>query len=196
MTKETKATAIAGGLVAVITAVLGVFVNGTMTDRDAKQAEQAQLNADIASLQKVVDTQEGLQAELENLKANVAQYIKILPSPEIATQERLMELVQEKSERAQFEITGFVIKPPTADPRKRASKAAFQEIEVTLNAKGTFSQFLLFLNSLERYESFVRVNSFTCTAPQTAEVDSDGKETWPLTVSLNISTFRFDAGGK
>lgn len=192
MTKETKTTAIAAGLVGIISLGFVVMVKGALDKKDVQEQQAAALDADIKKLEAKVATKEQLEQELENLKTNFGQYVKILPSPEIATQERLMELVQDKSERTQFPVKSFVVKPPT----DKKSKSAFREIEITLNATGTFEQFLRFLNSLERHESFIRVNSFTCQAATVSTTDEEGKIIWPLTVQLNISTFRFDAGGK
>lgn len=192
MTKETKTTAIAAGLVGIISLGFVVMVKGEVDKKDVLEQEKLALDADIKKLEDKVATKETLEQELENLKTNFGQYVKILPSPEIATQERLMELVQDRSERAQFPVTNFVQK----QDRGKQTKSAFREIEITLNATGTFEQFLRFLNSLERHESFIRVNSFSCNAATSSTVDPDGKTVWPLTVQLNISTFRFDAGGK
>lgn len=191
MTKETKTTAVAAALIAAISLVFVYFVSNSLDEKALKEGEKAQLEQDIDGLTKKVALIEPLTIELDNLKANFAQYIKILPSPEIATQERLMELVEEKCERADFTVARFDVKPSLG-----AKKSAFQEIEITLTAKGTFEQFLRFVNSLERHESFVRVNSFNCTAPQASVPDpaDPAKQIWPLQVSLNISTFRFDGG--
>lgn len=191
MTKETKTTAVAAALIAAISLVFVYFVSNSLDEKALKEGEKAQLEQDIDGLTKKVALIEPLTIELDNLKANFAQYIKILPSPEIATQERLMELVEEKCERADFAVQRFDVKPQLG-----AKKSAFQEIEITLTARGTFEQFLRFVNSLERHESFVRVNSFNCTAPTAAVPDpaDPAKQIWPLQVSLNISTFRFDGG--
>lgn len=191
MTKETKTTAVAAALIAAISLVLIYFVSNSLDEKALKEGEKATLETDIAGLTAKVALIEPLTLELDNLKANFAQYIKILPSPEIATQERLMELVEEKCERADFQVSRFETRPSLS-----AKKSAFQEIEITLTAKGTFEQFLRFVNSLERHESFVRVNSFNCTAPTVSVPDPADplKQIWPLAVSLNISTFRFDGG--
>lgn len=192
MTKESKTTAVAGALIAAISLVFVYFISNSLDEKALKEGEKATLEGEIDALTQKVALIEPLTLELENLKANFAQYIKILPSPEIATQERLMELVEEKCERADFQVSRFDVKPQLG----AAKKSAFQEIEITLQAKGTFDQFLRFMNSLERHESFVRVNSFNCTAPTVAVPDpaDPAKEIWPLQVSLNISTFRFDGG--
>lgn len=193
MTRETKATAIAAGLVAVISMGFVYVISDSLDTKTAKEGEKAQLETDISGLEQKVAKTEALTQELENLKANFAQYIKILPSPEIATQQRLMELVNDKSVKTAFGLERFDLKKDSAAASARRTKTAFQEVEIALTAKGTFEQFLKFLNSLERHESFVRVNSFTCTASQ--GTDGDGLNP-PLTIALNISTFRYDSGGK
>jgi len=192
MNKEMRTTAITAALIIIGAVVLGYFINETLTEIDAVTAANTELEGQISTLEAKVATRPALEQELATLKENFAQYIKILPSPEIATPERLLELVQEKCERSQFQLKSFNFRP-LAD-QKRA-RGGFREIDITLNAEGTYEQFLRFLNGLERHESFVRVNSFTCTVGTAAKKDAEGKDLWPLTVALNISTFRFDAGG-
>lgn len=190
MNKDTKVTAITAALIVVGALVLIYFINETSTKIDEVTTSNTTLETDIATLQAKIDTIPVLQQELENLKQNLALYIRILPSPEIATPERLLELVQEKCERSQFALKSFNFKPTS----NKRGKGGFQEIELTLTAEGSYEQFLKFLNGLERHESFVRVNSFSCSVGTTPK-KVDDKDTWPLTVNLNISTFRFDAGG-
>ena len=194
MNKEMRTTAITAVLILIGAGGLGYFVNETLTEIETVSAANAELEGQIATLKAKVDTMPALPVELENLKTNFAQYIKILPSPEIATPERLLELVQEKCERSAFQLKTFSFKPGAATA-KAGARGGFREIDITLNAEGTYEQFLRFLNGLERHESFVRVNSFNCTVGTTAKKDAEGKDLWPLTVALNISTFRFDAGG-
>lgn len=194
MNKEMRTTAITAVLIVIGALVLGYFVNETLTEIEAVSASNAELEGQIATLDAKVKTMPALQVELENLKTNFAQYIKILPSPEIATTERLMELVQEKCERSAFQLKSFNYKPGNKEV-KAGARGGFREVDITLAAEGSYEQFLRFLNGLERHESFVRVNSFTCTVAPTAKKDAEGKDTWPLTVALNISTFRFDSGG-
>lgn len=195
MNKEMRTTAITAVLILIGAGVLGYFVNETLTEIETVSAANAELEGQIATLKAKVDTMPALQVELENLKTNFAQYIKILPSPEIATPERLLELIQEKCERSAFQLKTTSFKPGAAKVGA-GSRGGFREIDITLAAEGSYEQFLRFLNGLERHESFVRVNSFTCTVATQAKKDAEGKDTWPLTVALNISTFRFDSGGK
>ncbi len=196
MTKEIKTVLIFGLIFTVLAGCAFYFVSETKAKKEAKEAEIEALNTEIAGLEKQAAQEEGLIEELDSLKVNFAQYVKILPSPEVATEERLLSMLQEKSERSQFSLGDFVQKKDRAkrSSKKRGKKkkgGGFREVDVTLKADATFEQFLRFLNSLERHESFLRVNSFTCMAPQKAEVDDEGKETWPLQITLNISTFRY-----
>ncbi len=195
MTRETKATAIAAGLVAIISMGFVYVISDSLDTKTAKESEQAQLRTDIEGLEKKVAKHDELTLELENLKANFAQYIKILPSPEIATQQRLMELVNDKAVKTTFGLERFEQRQQSKAAAAARSKTAFEEVEIALTAKATFEQFLKFLNSLERHESFVRVNTFTCTAAPAGPTGGDGTDPL-LTIALNISTFRYDAGGK
>lgn len=61
-------------------------------------------------------------------------------------------------------------------------------MDITRSGEGSYEQLLRFLSFLERSESFVRVNSLTCTAR--GKLADDGGQL--LTVAFNISTFRFD----
>jgi Tfp pilus assembly protein PilO len=166
MNKEMRTTAITAVLIVIGALVLGYFVNETLTEIEAVSAsERRARGARSPRSNAKVNTMPALQVELENLKANFAQYIKILPSPEIATTERLIELVQEKCERSAFQLKSFNYKPGNKAVQGGA-RGGFREIDITLSAEGSYEQFLRFLNGLERHESFVRVNSFTCTVAE------------------------------
>ena len=102
--------------------------------KTAKEGEKGQLETDISTLEAKVAKTEALTVELENLKANFAQYIKILPSPEIATQQRLMELVNDKSVKTTFGLERFDLKKEIAAAAARRTKTAFQEVEIALTA--------------------------------------------------------------
>ena len=202
MAKEMKTVAVFAGVFLVMAMVAGYFVYNTSDEVAVKAQEIDVLKNELAALKKEADQHDELVIELDSLKANLAQYVKILPSPEVATPERLMELVQEKTERAQFALASYRAgdakgaKAPQARGRGPGSASGFKEIEVSLNAEGTYEQFLRFLNSLERHESFLRVNSFSCLTGSKPTIGEDGAEVYPLTISLNVSTFRYESGGK
>ncbi|RMG11436.1 MAG: hypothetical protein D6731_15560 [Planctomycetota bacterium] len=199
MNKETKSAVVLGVIFAVLAAAAYYYVHKTQQEVDAKKAEIASLKTQIDQLRAEAKRYDALVEELENLKVNFAQFVKILPAPEVATEEQLMYMLQEKCERAQFGLGNYRVAKPrrSSSSRRRGRKSGgFREIDVTLAAEATFQQFLRFLNSLERHETFLRVNSFNCTAGQKPEFDAEGNEVWPLKITLNISTFRYESGGK
>lgn len=202
MGKEMKTVGIFALIFLVLAGVAAFFVNNTMDEVKQREDGIIDLESKIAKAEKIANKEETLEKELGNLQENLKHYVQILPSPEVATQEELMKLVQQNCERAQFALGAYDDKEAKkrAAPKKKGARkkkvGGFTEIAVSLDASGTYEQFLRFLNALERHETFLRVNNFTCSAPQTPKVDADGKETWPLKISLNVSTFRYDLGGK
>lgn len=202
MSKEIRNVVITG---LVLLLVIVCIVYWAKQQKDAvgqKQAEISALEAQIKQAEKTAAEKADLEKELKKLEGNLSHYITILPSPEVATKENLMRLVQEKCERSQFRVERYVTKgkakkstAKTKSKGKKGTGGGFQEIPLTLDATGTFEQYLRFLNSLERHESFLRVNSFNCRAPSAPEINvEDGTEIWPLKISLTLSTFRYEAG--
>jgi Tfp pilus assembly protein PilO len=196
MSKETKTVFVFALIFAVLAGFAFYFVNETAEKVEAKRKEIEGVQKQIAALQKEADQEAALIEELESLRVNFKEFVKILPAAEVATEERLMTMVQEKCERTQFTLDSYLAKGGKKGKKKKGKGAGFHEISVSLKAEGTYEQFLRFLNSLERHESFVRVNSFSCNPPSKPEVDEEGKETWPLDIQLKVSTFRYDSGGK
>ena len=198
MSKEIRTVLIFAGIFLVLAMCAAYFVNETQDQVNTMKETIAGMEAEKLKLAKEAKQHDDLVLELDKLKANFSHYVKILPAPEVATEERLMELLQEKCERAQFSPGRYTMKKKKRGVKKGRKKGGggFREIDVTLSATATYEQFLRFLNSLERHESFLRVNSFSCSAPVNADVDAEGNETWPLRIALNVSTFRYESGGK
>jgi Tfp pilus assembly protein PilO len=198
MNKELRSAIIVGAVFAVCALVAFFFVLDTSGQLEDKQAELAALEEELTALDTKGKELPGLQEQLASVKANLSQYIKILPSPDVATDEELVRLVQEKSARAQFQIDQITVEVKGKKGKSRRGKpaesaGAFEEIGLNITGQGTFDQFLRFLNSLERHESFLRVNTFSITAPSSPAIDDEGRETWPLRVQLQVSTYRYKA---
>lgn len=190
MNREMRSAIIVFLVFLVIAGVFGYQAYTMSEEKTRLEGEIAGLDKQITDLKTKVARLDGLKEELRSIEENLANYIKILPSPEVATEERLLELVQEKRERAQLAPSSMLTKP---NKGKTAGKTGFREIEVTINATATFEQFLRFLNALERHETFLRVNSFSCTVGTQTE-EEEAAEIYPLTIQLNLSTFRYEAG--
>ncbi|MGE0713167.1 MAG: hypothetical protein AB7N76_12100 [Planctomycetota bacterium] len=217
MNKELQVVLVTGLVFLVMTAVAGYYVSEKADQVKKLKADIETINNEIKAADDIIARQKGLEKEKESLEKNLSHYITILPSPEVATRENLMRLVQEKCERSQFTLERFTIagtpgsKPAAAPtpgvPGGPAKKGGgFEEIGVKLEAVGTYEQFLRFLNSLERHESFVRVNTFRCTlrakegsfggGSSASPPEEEGKVALLLKITLDLSTFRYQSGSK
>lgn len=171
-----------------VAALFGQRAWALSDQRAALAADNAALSQEVGALAAKVARIEPLRAELRALEENVARYIRILPAPEVATEERLLEMVQDVRERARFVgLAGCNLRPARTAERKSAS--GFLEIAITAQGSAYFEELLRFLNLLERQESFVRVNAFTARATEPGEDRPP-----PLDITLDLSTFRYVAG--
>ena len=85
--------------------------------------------------------------------------------------------------RAKLDVLEILAQPP------RRSKG-FLERSVRFRVAGSFRQFVLFLNLLERHENFLQVRSFRLS-PAGDMVGADGKPDIKLTASLAVATFQY-----
>ncbi|MDC3378917.1 type 4a pilus biogenesis protein PilO [Planctomycetota bacterium] len=194
MTKELRNVLIAAAGFLILAVAAFYFVNETKEEVAKKEVVIEGLEGALVKLQTEAARREDLERQRDQLKGNFSQYIKILPSAEVATPEELINVIQEKCERSQLVLKQIQYKPATAGNRgKKGSTQAFQELEVVLQATGTYGQFVRFLNLMERNPSFLRVNTFRCMAPGRPLIDPEGNEFYPLNISLHISTFRYQA---
>ena len=198
MTKELQMIVVAAVIFALITGGLAWWGNGLAEEVAAQDARLLQLNQDIAKAQKEIDKKPMLEKEQQALDKHLARYVTILPPPELASREWFLRVVQEKCERSQMvaSLVRFVEDSKAKakqDPKAKAGPT-FEEIKVDLVATGTYDQFLRFLNSIERHETFLRVNTFDCRlADSEATADEEGNLVWKLEIRLQISTYRYRA---
>ena len=156
-------------------------------------AEIATVDASIADLKIRVSKREELESQLRNIKESLSQFITILPSPLVATEERLYELIAEKTKRAQFKIDDIqIINRKGTGSKKKGG--GFQELSVKVQAEATYEQFLKFLNSLEAHETFLAVKEFTVTPSRQGTDDLAENAPLPLNISLSVSTYRYEGG--
>lgn len=169
------------------------FVYTQQEEKARLEGEIATVDQSIADLKAYVDRREGLENRLRNIKESLSQFITILPSPLVATEERLYELIAEKTKRAQFKIDDIQI----INRKGRGGKKgpAFKELSVKVQAEATYEQFLKFLNSLEAHETFLAVKDFSVTPSSVGEEVAENAPL-PLKISLSVSTYRYEPGGK
>ncbi|MEZ6184417.1 MAG: type 4a pilus biogenesis protein PilO [Planctomycetota bacterium] len=169
------------------------FVHQTQLELDGVEAEIATVEASIADLKVKVAKREELESRLRNIRESLSQFITILPSAEVATEERLYELIAEKTKRAQFMIDDIQIVQREGRAGAKKKGAAFKELSVKVQAEATYEQFLKFLNSLEAHETFLAVKDFTVTPTTTEDLPENAP--LPLKISLSVSTYRYEPGG-
>ena len=214
MTKELQMIVVAALIFVGITGGLGYWGMTISDDVAAKNTELDGIEASIKKNDKIIAKRKDLEIEKDKLDKHLSRYVTILPPPEVATPQTFLRLVQEKVERSQLSLQSIVFveekakkgkakrKPKgkgKASSKKKAGPA-FEELRVNLEAQGSYDEYLRFLNSLERHETFLRVNSFTCAIDEDAMQDAfesgqvggeDGQIVWKLRIEMQVSTFTY-----
>ncbi len=187
MSKDLRNTLIAVALFVALAGTLIYFVTDTQAELDSvMQANQA-LQDEIDANNKIIATAPVLKRELEELQTNFRDYVKLLPSAELATEEKLLKVVQAYCDAAQVNLAEIIQRPT----RRGGSKGGeFEEVGVSFRITADFDSFVRFLNLLERHEQFLKVNTFSATpVGQTRVVD--GKEIMDLNVAIEVTTYKY-----
>lgn len=165
---------------------LGQRLDRTLDELDALALANPGLAAECARLQATIDLAPALRAEQESRQATLSKSLKILPSPEIATPERLLELLWECTKQSGVHMRCMGCRW-MAGAKARPAVGDFGDVYLIWYFDGTFPAILQFLSALERHETFVRINTFDLSATPADERRSHGG---PLRLVADISTFR------
>lgn len=171
------------------TPLLARSAMGSRREVEAVAASNATLELHSALFVETIRSCPLREAEVEaaERQALVARALKLFPSPENATPERLLEVVQECAERTGFHLRTICIKP--GQPRPEVWIGEFREKEVSMPGYGTFDEVLRFLHALERRPTFARVTGFYMSPG--GERPDDGLFSFAFT----LRTVRFDPEG-
>jgi Tfp pilus assembly protein PilO len=193
MSKDLRNTLIAAAFFLLVAVGLGYWTYGKKTELDEMKAANAGLQAEIDKLQQEASQKviEALQKQLSELTVNFKEYVKILPSEDVATEDNLLRVVQKYFTDAQITWDNYQM--------RRGPVTDFQELTVRINGSGNFEQFVNFLNMLERHESFLRVNVFSADPDMAGMKIASGnqsqgfgaKDEIPVRLSVEISTYRY-----
>jgi hypothetical protein len=144
----------------------------TRCEVDAVSAANHSLDDEVAGLQREIAQGPELAARLDACNASFKDYVKILPSPEVATEEKLLRTVSVYCDLAQIRMSEVLC--GAAQQRTAAHGGDFQEVGVSFRIASDYDAFVRFLNLLERHESFIKVNAFSVTpaAQRSLELDA------------------------
>jgi len=193
MSKDLRNTLLAAVFFVLVCSGIGYWAYDVNTELEQVTQENAGLQAAIDELQKAASPKviELLQKELDDIEKNFKEYVKILPSEDVATEENLLRAVQKYVTESNVTYSDYT-------SRRAGGKAEFEELAVSLRCEGTFDQFVSFLNLLERHESFLRVNSFSASVSKTVLAASGaggnfggGRDILTLGLNIEISTYRY-----
>ena len=134
-----------------------------------------------------------LETRVLRERAKVKENVKILPSDnDINT---FVEKISEFAKAAGVEIMSLDDKSAkTRNQRKQVE--TFVRIVYKMSVKGTFAQFLDFVNRFENHDRFVAVNSYSIRADSKAAnaKSKDGKEeatVFPHEIDLEVETYQY-----
>lgn len=152
------------------------------------------IEQDVDALKARAEQRELLTRKLEELQSAVKEYVKILPSAEIATEEELQRLVSRRARQAGVRIEKLEVEPVKRKPirgrsrraRKKAEAEPFSEVELRLVLEGGFVPFVSFLNTLEKDERFLKVTFFQLGEPDEREL---------IKAELRLSSFSYKVAG-
>ncbi len=195
MSKELRNTLIVAAVFLIMALGVGWDFWGNKSAYDEVNTANEEVAAQIKKLAEEADPKilDALKNELKDLNDNFKDYVKILPSEEVATEEDLLRSMRNYVTTSGIQLNSY------SRGAKPASKGEFDELTLVLRAEGTFEQFVSFLNLLERDESFLRVNQFSSTvnpekiklAGTPGSLLQGGKDEIPLTLSVEVSTYRY-----
>ncbi|MHC4713113.1 MAG: type IV pilus inner membrane component PilO [Planctomycetota bacterium] len=180
-------------LVASALVALGAGGGVYYLQRKAKEveAENAVLQSRVAQAQTKISKLPAMRAQRESAEARLVVAERILPS-----QEEIESLVDNLSE---FALASGVIIEKAAPIRQgafagpRGVVKRFEEADFELKLQGDFFEFVEFINLLENYKRFIRVDGFSLKSGRTPEEALD--------ISLKFATFTYNGtpaakGGK
>ncbi len=170
-------------LVAAALAAVGAGTTSYLVGRktSALKAANAALDTRIAAAKTKINKLPTMRVEREHAQARLVVAESILPS-----QKEIETLVDSLSEFAKS--SGIVIAKaePVRQMTYRAQKAGvqrFEQADFNLDVVGDYFQLVDFVNRLENYKRFIKVDSFTASK-------GSGEED-PLSVKLKFSTYTY-----
>lgn len=186
MSKDLRNTIIAAVLFLLFAAAIVYDCTTKQEEIDVVTAANTSLENEIQGYEQEIAKGPGLKRKLDELQTNFRDYVKILPSAEVATEERLLKVVQAYCDAAQIRLEE-VLTSTGKGGGGGAKLGEFKDVGVSFRIQADFDSFIRFLNLLERHEQFIKVNSFAVTPSRQVRI-VENKEVIDLGVSIQITT--------
>lgn len=187
MSKDLRNTLIAIFVFIVLAAGAGYLASNTKDDLDKMIADNANIQSEIDGFKTRIAEGPELKRQLDELNQNFKDYVKILPPVELATEEKLIKVVQSYCDAAQVLLQEVVINKPKTSG---VGGAEFEEVSVTFRIQSGFDQTVKFMNLLEQHEPFLKINTFSLNPSGTPRI-VDGKEQIDLGIAIEVSTYKY-----
>jgi len=190
MSKDLRNTLIAVALFVALAGVMAYFVSDTQDQLNDVTKANGDLETQITEHNNYIANAPKLQRQLKELDDNFRDYVKILPSAEVATQQKLMKVVQAYADAAQIRIDELGEKGSTAKKGGGSKLGEFEEVTVSFRIDADFDAFIRFLNLLERHEQFMKVNAFSINPSPKPRI-VEGKEILDLAITIEAATYKY-----
>jgi hypothetical protein len=180
-----KRTAQLGVGFGVLALVCGGWVHGRAGEVEAARDRLATLREQVARLRREAGTQRALELQLQGLNAAFADYVQILPAPQLATEEELLRQISRVCDRRRVRLSHWR-RQKNSRRRARKGRAPFRETRLQLQLEAKLPDLILALNDLERLPKLVRVIGFALRSPDPLLYDGVDP---PLEARVEVSTF-------
>jgi len=200
MSSLTQKVVLIAGAFLIVLGGIGAAIYGKHNERQQTLAEVEKLRQEIAGYDKRIALREMKRKQKEDIEDNFAELVEILPQASPQQQDRIYQLltqigantkVKAKGITEKATTTGGAAPPAGGKQQPQAPQApqfgdAFQQTQLSASFEGTFSNFMRFLNMVENYPNFLRVDEIDIRPSRTVVTDPQ-----TLDIKLTLSTFSY-----
>ncbi len=177
---------------------VGAAIYTTYQEKEQVLAECQLLKDEIAGYDKRIALREGRRKQKENIEDNFAALVEILPQASPQQQDKILGILTQIAAATKVKPRGLVQETRVAGGTAAAPAApqppgrpqsqygdAFQQTTVRVQFEGTFANFMRFLNQVENYPNFLRIDEIDLRPARTET------EHLVLDIKLALSTFSY-----
>ncbi len=166
-------------VVAIILGITGAGIYFSHRKLSDLIKQNASLESQIQAAQKKIDEIKTLQTKRDLLEANLYDIEQRLPDQKEL--EGMLDTLAEFKEASGVDIRS--LKPQKTSSTRMQLAEAYEEYRYSISLKADFFSFVKFLNLLETYKRFIRVNSFRISQKDPDSSIND--------IELEVSTFSY-----